>query len=422
MSIPTHNLYDFVHQATKRRFWLMYFSPWGSRELENLIDHQVDDEFLNGSNGIPVENRFNFQKLNISISPKDFNQFLIKRTQPIVFCHDQEPLNFKLYNAESDLICNYSIASSVFNNFSLKKRAPYNIYKKSILLHSELNSTELQRFENTDLFVGAYWWSHAIIAQDWYRFAKHDMSLLHKVPRKKLFLTYCRRIDDTNIYRQEFLSMLSALSLNESCLINRNSFNTVSSDLSAEYHSEDFLNTAISVVLETTFDSRIHLTEKTLRPIACGHPFIIANGPGCLKLLRKYGFKTFSPYINESYDDIINDSERLATIAHEMKRLQQLPEDQLNMILNCCKSIAEHNKKLFFSDNFLNQVTEELSQNVNNAFDKCQNSYQIEPWLNAIKIRRELKKAQQPVKKDIQRLIMYRLVKKLKRLISNDNR
>jgi hypothetical protein len=48
-------------------------------------------------------------------------------------------------------------------------------------------------------------------------------------------------------------------------------------------------------VAETVFDTRIHLTEKTLRPIACGHPFILAAGPGSLKYLQTYGFRTFSP-------------------------------------------------------------------------------------------------------------------------------
>jgi hypothetical protein len=46
------------------------------------------------------------------------------------------------------------------------------------------------------------------------------------------------------------------------------------------------------------------LTEKALRPIACGQPFILAATPGSLQYLRSYGFKTFSGYIDETYDTI----------------------------------------------------------------------------------------------------------------------
>ena len=39
MSIPTNNLYDFVHQVLESKFLLRYFYPWGEKQLENLIEH-----------------------------------------------------------------------------------------------------------------------------------------------------------------------------------------------------------------------------------------------------------------------------------------------------------------------------------------------------------------------------------------------
>ena len=52
MTVPTHNLYDFVHQVTEKRFWLVYFYPWGSRGLKNIIDYQISQEFLSLSQGL----------------------------------------------------------------------------------------------------------------------------------------------------------------------------------------------------------------------------------------------------------------------------------------------------------------------------------------------------------------------------------
>jgi hypothetical protein len=421
MSIPTHNLYDFVHQATKRRFWLMYFYPWGSRELGALIDYQIDSNFMNSANGIPFENRFNFREFNINLDAENTNIILTKWTQPILYCHDQEPLKFALYDKDSELIKQFQIPIK-YDDLSLKVPNAFSIYKKSILLHSELNSNELTKFEDSNLFVGAYWWSHAVIARDWYRFAEHDLSLLEKTKRKKIFLTYCRRIDDTSLYRQKFLDYVSAAELENDCLISSNYITNPTASLSAEYHAVDFLNTAISVVLETTFDSKIHLTEKTLRPIACGHPFIIANGPGCLALLRKYGFKTFHPYINESYDNIVDDNERLSVIVKEMQRLQSLSNNELDLLLDNCKSISDYNKNRFFSSDFLYQVTEELKENVDSALLQCQGQYHVKPWLDAISQRKKLRKNKMPVNKKSNLLVMFKLIKKLRRLISNNDR
>ena len=54
-----------------------------------------------------------------------------------------------------------------------------------------------------------------------------------------------------------------------------------SSLASADFDIEDYNNTDIEVVLETLFDdTRWHLTEKALRPIACGQPFMFAATQG----------------------------------------------------------------------------------------------------------------------------------------------
>jgi hypothetical protein len=152
--------------------------------------------------------------------------------------------------------------------------------------------------------------------------------------------------------------------LTEQCQIQSFDLPSVGSDASAIYNHNDFNNTAISVVLETVFDARIHLTEKILRPIACGHPFILAAGPGSLDLLRSYGFQTFTGYINESYDSITDNDERLSAIVQEMSRIQALPDQQRLALINSCRQISEYNRKLFFSEKFFNQVCNELIQNV----------------------------------------------------------
>ena len=418
MSVPTHNLYDFVHQVTKRQFWLMYFYPWGSRSLDNLIDYQVDAQYLNGVNGIPAEHWTVLSQFALLNKTVLLDYDLAIWTVPNMICHDQEPLNFDFYNSESDAIKSYTKqdrpCAPNFDHLSLKKTVPYSIHKKSILLHSELNSAELMKFEDSDLFVGAYWWSHAAIARDWYRFAEYDTSLLYTTQqRKQLFLTYCRGQDGNRSYRRDFLTQLQHTDLYRNCRITSDSQLPPESHLSAEYCSEDFVNTGISVVLETIFDDRIHLTEKTLRPIACGHPFLLANGPGSLRLLRDYGFKTFHGIINEDYDHVTDSAQRLDCIIREMQRLNDMSQSQLDHVLEQCRSITEHNKKWFFSDDFFQIIADELARNVQTAQEQIAGQYTVDQWLNT---RRTLRKNRMPVRKDQTRNIMMQLIRRIRQL------
>jgi hypothetical protein len=399
MSVPTHNLYDFVHQVTKKRFYLLYYYPWGSRNLYDVKHYQIDPDWMDGPRGIQPQDR-----INLGVTPcvpVDWKHASI--LQPILFCHDQEPLNYDLYQDDSTAVADYyanahapgiaTFQTPYTNNLNLRLTVPHAMQKKWILLHSELNSKELARYEETGEYVGAYWWSHAAIARDWYRFAEHDTALCHNSNKQKLFLTYCRDSTGSREYRKSFLQQISAAGIFGNC--QTQSFDgTVGSDASAEYNITDINNTAISVVLETVFDSRIHLTEKILRPIACGHPFILAGGPGSLRLLRSYGFRTFAGYINESYDEIQDSQERLSAIVKEMKRICDLPIKDQQQLIEICQEIAQFNQKHFFSNEFFTSITDELKRNVDSAYSVHMGEISFDTWW----AERKWRKKNQPAK------------------------
>jgi hypothetical protein len=377
MSVPTHNLYDFVHQATKKQFLLFYFYPWGSRDLKNICSYLYTDDMINSLNGIPPKYR---------VCPEELTKYekLIHLTitfQPTILCHDQEPLNFDLYNDECELVQKYLKSPNIDGrprnhlglnqNMNLRYINLLSIQKTWILLHSELNSQQVLKYENTGKFCGAYWWSHAIIARDWYRYAQYDLSLEPQHQYQKLFLMYCRDTTGTRQYRQTLLDQLSYTDILKNCQIQSfDSTSVAESNDSAIYNPVDFNNTAISVVLETIFDSRIHLTEKILRAIACAHPFILAAGPGSLRLLKHYGFKTFDPYINENYDNELDDQKRLLMISNEMKRISTLSKQDQDAMISAIRKIAKFNQERFFSSQFHKQIVQELQDNVKIAYDK----------------------------------------------------
>jgi hypothetical protein len=143
---------------------------------------------------------------------------------------------------------------------------------------------------------------------------------------------------------------------------------TANSSSSADYDIDDITSTRVSVILETVVDgSKIHLTEKILRAIACAHPFLLAAGPGALEYLRNYGFRTFDEFWDESYDLEIDTVLRLEKITVAMRQIQNLTVNDWQKI----QCIADYNQQRFFSKDFADQVAQELSQNLTQAVEFC---------------------------------------------------
>ena len=283
-----------------------------------------------------------------------------------------------------------SLSLQQYNNLKIKAT----MYDKVCLIHSEQRSENIEKYR-ADNFIPAYYWSHAMLARDWFRYAEH---VQQKKQVSKTFLVYNRAWSGTREYRLRFAELLVRLELQDYCktsvnpiepelgihykiykfknpewrpqivLENYFSNSDAQSSYSAGVDVDDYNNTDIEVVLETLFDDdRLHLTEKSLRPIACAQPFILAGTHGSLEYLRNYGFKTFGHIWDESYDLIEDPAERLIQIAELMKQITTWLPHQRERNLAEAQAIADYNKKHFFSKEFFNQVTQELKDNLLSA-------------------------------------------------------
>lgn len=110
-----------------------------------------------------------------------------------------------------------------------------------------------------------------------------------------------------------------------------------------------YLNTYIHIVSETNFfEDGGYFSEKTWKPIGHLQPFIFLGSYGSLKQLKNLGFKTFSPFINESYDDEENNEKRFTMIIEEIDRISKI---DTKIIHEWYKTIFDstllHNQKLF---------------------------------------------------------------------------
>jgi hypothetical protein len=376
MSVPLDRLYNFLYDIANRDDLVIYgFYPHGSRKLEDL---------------------------KILSDIKEWS-WLKLMTSPCLIFHDQEPLNYNLYSHDQfkdyvDTYGDYFPSENPKNLvISMHLRAcvkmPAGVYDQVLLCHSEKNSSELELYIQNG-FIGVYHWSHALIARDWYRFADVDPKLIPNFDSiTHDFLIYNRAWSGTREYRLTFAEILVNHQLLSCCKTKFSEFdnqvhftqhkfdnkelsiccdnlhelypvNSSDSDSSADYDAEDYASIAIEVVLETVFnDSRHHLTEKSLRPIACGRPFILASTPGSLQYLKQYGFKTFDGLIDETYDTIINSRMRLEAIAREMERISCLDYNEKKALWTRLYAIASHNKKLFFSAEWQDSIIKEFKNN-----------------------------------------------------------
>ena len=381
MSIPLDQLYNYIDDIATEMFGetivIYRFYPHGSKKLEDLQEIKWH----------------NWTELNLA---------------PTIFCNDQEPLNFEYYqnhilapkkqNLFADIIKSTGL-HHLKNNIKRKQ----NIYDQSLLLHSERRSVDVEKYKQNK-FITVYYWNHALLALDWFRYANYIT--VKKNPCKK-FLIYNRAWSGTREYRLRFADLLVATGLDTCCTtsIALNGYrdhkfanpawqpkhelekyfqnNTTPSTFSADFTVEDYAETDIEVVLETLFDdTRLHLTEKSLRPIALAQPFILAATQGSLEYLRSYGFKTFDSVWDESYDQIADAETRLSAIVNLMKSISNWdPLTRINK-LQQANAIAEYNRQHFFSQGFEHSIITELKTNLNSAVNEFVSTKTSNRWIN----------------------------------------
>jgi hypothetical protein len=104
-----------------------------------------------------------------------------------------------------------------------------------------------------------------------------------------------------------------------------------------------YLDTYFSLVTETVFDYPYSFrTEKIWKPIAIGHPFIVVGNQGYYRDLHQLGFKTFGHLIDESFDLISNNADRLERIAQVVEDLCQ---QDLASFVKECYNVCKYNQR-----------------------------------------------------------------------------
>jgi hypothetical protein len=362
--ISVDNLYWILHEHLLRPIKLSawYYYPWGTQQNLCLIPH-------GGSLHLTRHSRCDLGH--------------------VLFHFDQEPI--------------YS--ESLGHLYDQQPRA-WNFYSWPKFLANSEKSLVKKEVCRRRHFLDWHYFYHGWAALDWFRDAKYFnrdhpidsayLCLNHLVADKRSYrISLLARILDRQCtgtgrisfhgdimdVRNELHAPHTHLSSISKRIIEDNLHSMISlpwhvdtasgsGDLSAAFGMDEsalWQKSFVHVVTETVFyEPKLHLTEKIFKPIVASRPFVLVAAPGNLAYLREYGFRTFGQWIDESYDLIHDPDDRLDAIVAEIKRLQDLPLQELQRILAEMTPVLEHNRLHFFG-RFREILVNEMVDN----FDQC---------------------------------------------------
>ena len=266
------------------------------------------------------------------------------------------------------------------------------------LITSEKNSEDVDWVCDTYNLTSDYYFFHAWAALDWYR--GYNRTYLARPFRdrnpEKTFLCPNNIIGGKRRHRLELLSELvdrelvysNFVSFPDRCPYEQKTV----AELCAEYNihladvtlplkidsGSNYANSShcidmwplaerslLHAVTETVYNGKkLHLTEKSFKPIVMQQPFILVSCRGSLEYLRSYGFKTFGSLWDESYDGD-DDDIRILKIGKLLQDLDTMTSQEKKQLQKALIPIVEHNFNWFYSQEFEKLLWSELTGMIN---------------------------------------------------------
>jgi hypothetical protein len=111
-----------------------------------------------------------------------------------------------------------------------------------------------------------------------------------------------------------------------------------------------YQDTFCSVVCETAVLGPEFITEKTFKPIAFEHPFLIIGTQHILQSLREQGFATFDNIFDESYANEEDVEKRIYGVRDNLRRIEHLEYD------NETVERIKHNRAHFYNKQRVDEI------------------------------------------------------------------
>lgn len=114
---------------------------------------------------------------------------------------------------------------------------------------------------------------------------------------------------------------------------------------------ETYINNTSTTGYSLTLNDHLFLCEKSYKPLAVQHPFMLVSTSGNLAYMRKQGFETFPELWDESYDDIADWQQRINRIVELIKEV-----DVKSFDTRIVKEKLQHNQVRFFDQKLVAQL------------------------------------------------------------------
>ena len=297
-----------------------------------------------------------------------------------IYCFDQEPLILDYHSKTFDSVDQRN------NRYDQQKNGIFRI--PGIIITSETASDNIDYICKQRNLRPFYYFFHGWAALDWYRGYNQTFLITHWTKRKiqKTFFSANRIIGGLRQHRVLMLYHFSRLGLMHNWISASSvcpAENVPIGEIAKHYQDQypdivDVVNnidlprlflgedtarmsscwldqfdlcaeSLIYHVSETVYTGRrLHLTEKSFKPIALGMPFILTATAGSLAYLRGYGFQTFGEFWDESYDLETDDFARAEKVAAVLKQLDDLSDEKKQELFQACWPVIEHNWNWFY--------------------------------------------------------------------------
>jgi hypothetical protein len=198
---------------------------------------------------------------------------------------------------------------------------------------------------------------------------KHRVELVMSLDKNNLldkgYVSFAPKISDWDWKNMVTESERKSLEKKMPLVIDRKDL----SDAKYSYEKFDikyYLDSYFQVVTGNDFtdlDDQLIFSEKIWKPITNFQPFIYLDNAGALKKLREYGFKTFSPFIDERYDDILDVKKRFSMIETEINKLCNKSIEEIQEWYWSIEDVLKYNYYHFY-ENFIPKQKENLIKNL----------------------------------------------------------
>jgi hypothetical protein len=111
-------------------------------------------------------------------------------------------------------------------------------------------------------------------------------------------------------------------------------------------HYRPYINISLETMLDVGEDA-VFVTEKTMKPLRNGQILMVVGCAGTLDFLRSFGYKTFSPYIDESYDTETDVRLRWYKVLDQIRKIHNRGPDYWNDLWHRCLPAIIHNQVIF---------------------------------------------------------------------------